>query len=201
MRNAMVVITLALCLSACAPQPKPPLTPTSESISTLSTTPQPTLTAAVISSPQATQAITVTPAPSATLMPTPTFPPSFFFSLPTLTITPTPARPLDCSVVMQSVADGTTFSPGERFSISWQVVNTGSASWFPGNVVFNYIAGTKMYLYPETQLKAAVTPGETVGLNADMKAPKNSTTYSTAWSLRQGSTFFCRVSVSIFVGK
>ncbi len=199
MRNAMVIMTLALCLSACAAQPKPAPTPTSVSISTLSTTPQPTLTAAVISSPQATQAVMLTPVPSATLMPTPTFPPSFFFSLPTLTVTPTPGRALDCSVVQQSVANGSTFSPGERFSMSWQVINTGSANWYPSSVVFTYVAGTKMYLYPQTQLKAGVPPGATVGLNADMKAPKNSTTYSTAWSLRQGTTYFCRVSVSIYV--
>lgn len=196
----MVLMTLALVLSACAAPSTPTLTPTSAQIPTLAATPEtpPSLTPAVISSPQATLAPTLTPAPSATALP-PLIITPFTFNLPTLTITPTPARALDCSLVMQSVANGANFSPGERFSISWQVMNTGSATWYPGTVEFTYVGGSRMYLYPLTQLKTAVTPGAIVGLNADMKAPKNSTTYGTTWSLRQGTTYFCPVSVSIYV--
>jgi Ig-like domain-containing protein len=194
----MVFTAMALFLAACAAPPPPAPTPTSAQISAPSSTPIPVL------SPTATQTAPVesTPAviPAFTATSEPTLPvllPTFFFSPPTPTSLA--ARDLDCKVVMQSVADGTHFRPNERFSMGWIVINTGKASWFPASVVFTFVGGQKMYQYPETHLQGSVGPGEQVGLFADLRAPKNSTTYTTVWALRRGTDVFCPVRVTIWV--
>lgn len=196
MRNAMVFLLLAVILGACAapasPTPIPTTVPPTETSSPLPAGTQ-SLTPAVIASVAPTMSPTATRTPEPTI----TFTPIILFYLPS--ITPTPAHTFDCSLVNQSIANGDEMDPGERFSIGWQVVNTGAASWYPGTVLFTYIGGTKMYLYPTVQLKDAVQPGEMTALTVDMKAPKNSTKYSTFWGLRQGDTVFCRVGLTIYV--
>jgi hypothetical protein len=86
----------------------------------------------------------------------------------------------------------------ERFAAGWKITNTGTASWPPGSTVFTYVGGAKLHNDPLVQLKSSVPPGQSVILTVDMKAPGNSTLYTTYWSLQQGDTFFCRVSVSIY---
>jgi hypothetical protein len=163
------------------------------------------LTAAVILAPSGeaaeTAAVQPTPTltPSATPLPVGTFTPIVLFLLPTLTVTPTPAHTFDCSLLQQSVANDSTFKPGERFSMGWQVQNTGAAPWYPGSVVFEYIGGSKLHLYPQVNLQGSVQPGMMTTLSVDMRAPKNPTKYGTLWSLHQGDTWFCRVRVSIVV--
>ena len=192
----MVILALALVLTACAAQPTTapaPISTPSAVPSTTSPETTETLTPAVISSPE----ITLTVQPSQTPLPTTTFTPIVLFTLPT--ITATPAHVFDCSLLTQSVVNGSEFDPGARFSVGWQVVNTGAATWYPGTVIFQYFGGSKLHLYPVEQLKGSVPPGAITTLNVDMKAPVNSTTYTTLWSLHQGNSYFCRVRVTIFV--
>jgi hypothetical protein len=188
-------MAVALFLAGCGAQPNPTATPTSvvtatrltAPVATPSETPAPSATA----EPTATSTATVTP------LPTWTFTPIVLFFSPTASNTP--IGPLDCSLTMQSIENGHEVSPGERFTMGWQVTNTGSATWYPGTVLFSYIGGSKLALYPETQLQLSVPPGGTTTLSVEMKAPKNSTLYTTFWSLRQGKTYFCRVRLSIYV--
>src|SRR5512138_283849 len=191
MRNAMAFMALALLLASCTapftPAPAPTVTPA-----------PPTETAII---PTASTTSTPVPpptlAPSATALSTPYLIPTFFFALPTQT--PTPASELDCRLLSQSVPNGTTFHPSERFSVGWNLMNTGSTTWYPGSVQFVFYGGSKLQLTSLLQIPTSVSPGQTVSLNVDMRAPKGSTTYTTLWSLQRGSTYFCRVKVSILV--
>ncbi len=189
MKNAIIFLIVALVLAACVvpSTPAPSPTATSAPTSVPSDTPQPTLS------------------PTATVSSTPTeiLPPTapFFFSLPTFTPTPlgTPAVALQCQLISQSIADGTEFKARERFDVGWNITNTGTAPWIPGNVDFAYFAGTKMHKYTPVQLPASVASGETVNVVTDMLAPKAQGKYKAIWSLRRGNDYFCRVSVTINV--
>jgi hypothetical protein len=218
MRNVMMLLVLALVLTACGAKPTPTpagipvgFTDTPASAPTQpppsSNTPSPTtaatLTPAVITSPQPTGSaslleptLPMTLTPIATISLDSTATPLFVFTLPTVT---PPATPFDCSLLTKSVADGTEFDPGERFSVGWQIMNSGSATWYPGTTVLQYFGGTKMYIYPTVPLQVVVQPGVTTSISVDMRAPQNSTTYTTLFTLHQGDNYFCRVRVSIWV--
>lgn len=85
------------------------------------------------------------------------------------------------------------------FRAGWKVTNTGTDTWTPGSTVFVYLGGAKLHRDSVIQLESSVAPGNPVTLTVEMRAPKNSTLYTTYWSLRQGEVFFCRVSLSIYV--
>jgi hypothetical protein len=102
-------------------------------------------------------------------------------------------------VLNQSVKNGAHFKSREQFTINWKVRNTGTAGWDSGTVEFTYIAGTRMYQTPQVPLSGPVAPGNTAHLVADMRAPSNTGGYSTTWSLQQGDTYFCRLSLTIYV--
>lgn len=146
-----------------------------------------------------------TPRPSATLRPTPTIdlaftpPPTATFLLPTPSLTSTVQPALDCRLEWQSPGNGLKVNPQDLFTAGWKLTNTGTETWTPGSVEFAYVGGAKPSHDSVVQLKGSVSPGQSVILTAEMRAPRNSTTYTTFWSLRQGATYFCRVSVSIYV--
>ncbi len=181
----MIFMALALLLAACAAPstPTPTLVPTSARTPTPSTSPGPTLS--------------LTPTPSTTPEPTLTLAPTFLFRMPSQTSTP--SRVLDCQLLSQSVPNGTHFGPKERFDIAWKVTNTGAADWYPGIVEFAFLGGARMYQSPVVHLQTRVVSGDTVALDVDMVAPKNSTKYTTFWGLRRGNDAFCRVSLTIYV--
>ena len=182
----MAVTALALLLASCAAPSTPLAGPTSARTPTPSITPGP--------APSLTPSPTTTPEPTLSLVPSPSA-----GSPSARLLTPTESKALDCALLMQSVKNGTHYKSREEFSIGWKVRNTGTAGWDPGALDFMYIAGTRMYQYPLTQLQGAVDPGNTVILSADLRAPRNPGKYSTTWSLRQGDNYFCRVSLTIFV--
>jgi Ig-like domain from next to BRCA1 gene len=186
MRNAIVFTALALLLASCAAPSTPLPGPTSTRTQAPSLTPEPAPSLAP--SPTTTSEPTLSPGPSPSAAGSSTpFP------------TPTVSKALDCALLMQSVKNGTHYKSREEFSIGWKVRNTGTAGWDPVALDFMYIAGTRMYQYPSTQLQGAVDPGNTVILSADLRAPRNPGKYSTSWTLRQGDNYFCRVSLTIFV--
>jgi hypothetical protein len=189
MKNAMIFIVTALLLAACGTPATPP--PPSPTVTRAPTT-IPTSTVQPTLPPTATRAATFTPLP-------PTAP--FYYSLPTFTPTPfgTPAVALQCSLVSASVVDETEFKPREPFEPGWQITNTGTAPWIPGNVDFAYIAGTKMHKYSPVALMNSVQPGDTTVVSVAMSAPKVEGTYKEILSLRRGTDYFCHVSVKITV--
>lgn len=193
MKSRMILIAWAMSIAACtAPsllRPAPTLTPTSSPTDT----PEPTstLTATPSATPEPTQTATSTLPPL--LLPFPVVPavqPSR---------TAAPSHDLDCDVLTQSVRNGTAFGPSESFSVGWRISNTGTAGWEPANVVFSYLGGTKMQQTEVVHLPAIISPGDTVILTVDMRAPNKSSEYTTVWGLRRGTEVFCPVSVTISV--
>jgi len=112
---------------------------------------------------------------------------------------PTVRSQLDCQLIWQSPGNGAKYKARQEFTVGWKVRNTGTASWDADSVEFTYLGGAKLYDYPVVHLKTIVPPGQEVVLSVHMRAPRNSTKYTTYWSLRQRDTFFCRLMLSIYV--
>ena len=143
----------------------------------------------------ATQSPTTLPQPSP--LPAPALPPT-----PMSAVAPSPAATgpqLDCRINSQFPANGTKYEPRASFSVRWDVTNTGTAAWEPGTVDLVYTHGTRMYFSPTIALEHRVAPGDTAALSVGMKALRNTSSYITNWALRRGDTYFCALSLKIFV--
>ncbi len=149
----------------------------------------------------ATPIPSITPEPSLTFTPTPSPVPPSATTTPGVTVTVTPAGPprpeLDCKVLSQSFRNGSKFKIKARFDISWQIQNTGTATWEPGVVELAYAGGTRMYHFQPVQLKHSSPPGDIVALSADMVAPQAPGDYNMIWALRRGTEYFCKMNVII----
>ena len=186
MRKALLLMVPALLALACATLIPPTAVPTQALTPTSSASPEPTL------SPSASPSPTLATTPSLTPYPA-------FAYAATLWPTPTAPSALDCRLNWQSPGNGIKFKPRDSFSAGWKVTNTGTATWTPGSVEFDYVGGAKLYIYPRVQLRTGVPPGQSVILTAEMRAPKNLSRYTTYWSLRQESKYFCTVALTIYV--
>ncbi len=197
MRKTLLFIGLTLSLMACAALSAPMAGPASTPTPSPSKTSKPTLTPTLSPSttPQSTEtpAEFLSPTPEPVLSATPTAIP------PSPPPTPTPLSALDCKLLWQSPGNGIVYEPNEAFTIGWRVRNTGTAAWNTNSVEFTYVGGSRLYDYPLVQLKTSVAPGQDVVLSVHMRAPRNSTTYKTYWSLRQGDTYFCHLMLWIYV--
>lgn len=197
MRKALLLTCLALCLMACAALSTPlealKGTPTPSSTGTASPTLSPT------PSPSNTPEPTETPAESASATPGPTLSPTVAVLFTAPPPNPDTSRQLNCRLIWQSPHNGAIYNPNNTFTVGWNVMNTGSATWDPGSVLFTYLGGAKMYDDPLVRLQTSVPSGESVVLSVRMRAPTNTTRYTTYWSLRQGNTFFCILMLSIYV--
>jgi hypothetical protein len=194
MSKALPFLLLTVLSLACAtlfpPTPTPTFLPTPRPTKTARPTRTPTPT------PSDTPTPTETPIPSPTGSLEPTLTPT-----PTLSPTPTatPRKELDCKLVWQNPINGHGYAPLAHFTVGWKVTNTGTAAWDRRTVEFVYVGGAKLYDYDLVHLESNVQPNQSVVLTVSMKAPLNSTTYSTYWSLRQGRNYFCNLRVSIYV--
>ncbi len=96
-------------------------------------------------------------------------------------------------------ANGATFSPRTSFEATWTLKNTGSKEWDRNSVDFLYDSGDKIHKVSSYDLEKTVKPGQNITLSASMQAPKTSANYTTYWVLRVGNTYFCKLTVYIFV--
>jgi hypothetical protein len=119
--------------------------------------------------------------------------------VPSPSPTPTVPSELDCELIWQSPSNRVSYAPEQHFTVGWQVTNNGTAAWDANSVVFTYLGGAKLHKDELVHLQTTVAPGQAVVLSVPMRAPRNSTKYTTYWSLRQGDTFFCRLMLSIYV--
>jgi hypothetical protein len=174
-----------------------------------------TQTAALLP-PTLTPSITPLPSQTPSITPTPTA--SFVFRLPTTTkvktATPIPssggsggsggggggsASGFECSLVSRNPDNGASFNPGQSFTESWKLKNTGSEKWASSTVDFIYVSGENMASITGMDLPSTVNPGGTITLSVNMTAPSGAGTHKTTWSLRAGKNQFCSVSLSITV--
>jgi hypothetical protein len=109
--------------------------------------------------------------------------------------TPAPGVPTDDTIPENdraefvddiTVPDGEAHAPGETFTKTWRLKNTGTTTWTTGYALI-YISGSLMDAPPTVPLPQAVAPGETVDLSVDLVAPSDKGIFQAFWKLRNAS--------------
>ncbi|MHB1384822.1 MAG: NBR1-Ig-like domain-containing protein [Bellilinea sp.] len=85
-----------------------------------------------------------------------------------------------------TVDDGTTFKPGETFTKTWRLKNTGSCTWTTSyRVVFD--SGNALGAPASFNLPASVAPDGIIDISVQMKAPEIEKEYESYWKLQNAS--------------
>lgn len=218
MKTGLLCIALALTLPGCGSMPVPvvrfaagtdiALTKTAEPRPTRTHRPTRTPTATI--SPTATVSLTPSITPSALpltatlpfqILSSTSTPPSLLATEapPATEAAPTAQSELDCQLVWQSPPNGVSYAPGEKFAVGWNLRNIGTAMWEQGTFEFVYLGGARMYAGDRVPLNTSVAPGDEIVLSLPMKAPMTASRYTAHWGIRQGDSYFCRLTLSIFV--
>lgn len=125
--------------------------------------------------------------------PLPTPPPS--------TGTPPPVQICDSMTFVAdlTVPDGTMMNPGQNFTKTWRIKNTGSCTW-SNSYKFVFVQGDPMG--GQTQMiNGSVAPGQTYDMSVPMTAPAAPGSYTSQWQMvnGQGVPFGARIWVQILV--
>jgi hypothetical protein len=175
-------------------------------------------TQTVAAMPTATFTPSVTPTrPTETPSPTETPTVIFILSSPTQIVVPTftfvssggsgsggngsSSDNYACQILSINPANGTTMKQDTDFDAVWKVKNIGQKTWDQNSVDFVYDSGTDMAKKDGYDLSGNVKSGQEISLGADMVAPTKNGNYTTTWTLRVGSDEFCKMSLTINVGK
>jgi len=100
-----------------------------------------------------------------------------------------------------TVEDGTELAPGDAFTKTWEVSNTGTCNWSK-HCSLVFVSGDDMG-GDDTEIDQRVDPGETADVSVDLTAPDEAGTYIGYWSLADagGNLFGQRVYVQIVVSE
>ena len=105
----------------------------------------------------------------------------------TPTRTPTPTSEVPCNqaaFVSETIPDGTDFAPGQEYTKTWTLRNSGSCTW-DANYDVVFVEGDAMNaLAAQPITKDTVEPGETVQISMDLKAPTAQGTHRGDFKLR-----------------
>jgi len=151
------------------------------------------LTQTALAQPTATY--TVTPSPSPTATSTPAASPT-----QALVVLPTSSCYVLTFMTDVTIPDNTKMTPGQAFTKTWRVKNSGTCDWEEGFQVKNVSGSTmsgKSYTLPK-----AVEPGKQVDISIEMTAPANAGAYTGNWRMAtdSGSFFGDSFYVLILVG-
>jgi len=87
----------------------------------------------------------------------------------------------DPATVDVNIPDNTTMSPGQEFTKTWKIKNTGACTWGEGyKMVYSY--GEKMDGAAQA-LSAAIAPNQEVDVSVQFTAPDLPGTYFSVWTL------------------
>lgn len=89
-----------------------------------------------------------------------------------------PGNPIDVTV-----PDGMIFQPGEPFSKTWRLVNSGSCAWTPDYSIV-WFSGQPMGGSTQQPVSQNVQPGQSIDLTVDMVAPSQQGRFQSNWKLR-----------------
>ncbi len=119
---------------------------------------------------EATQKVE-TPAPSPT-------------QVPTQALTPTEAACTNKITFNRdvSIPDDTRFSPGQKFTKTWRLTNSGTCTWNQ-QYTLKFKDGDQMSGLSSANLSATIAPSQTVDLSVDLVAPASNGTYRGNWVL------------------
>jgi hypothetical protein len=87
------------------------------------------------------------------------------------------------SSVSETIADYTVLEPGEEFTKTWTLLNSGSCSWYSGYQLV-YASGYQMDGDSPQYISSEISPGESVTFSIDMEAPESEGTYTGNWELQ-----------------
>jgi hypothetical protein len=189
----LLVLTLSACGRGAPAGPTPTLTQSSDQMATafFQTLNAPSPTAKASETPSAP---TDTPAPSATPTGLATLPP------PTSPLPVPPKGATGCTLQATfvkdvTIPDGTVMSPGQKFTKTWQLKNSGTCTWTKDYKVVFYI-GSSMGANTSQGLGAVAAPGATISISIHMNAPTTAGSYKGDWLLSdpQGNTFGTELS-------
>lgn len=82
--------------------------------------------------------------------------------------------------VSQSIQDGTRFTPGQSFTMTWQIKNVGPTTWTSGYRL-RFYSGNAFGAPNEVALGRDVLPNETIDITVQMKAPATEGEYRSDW--------------------
>jgi archaellum component FlaG (FlaF/FlaG flagellin family) len=87
--------------------------------------------------------------------------------------------------------DNTVFSPGEEFTVTWTLENTGTSTWTTGYYI-QFYSGEQMDAEDEVYLPYAVPPGTNVQISVDFVAPNSNGAKRSDWILKNANdnTFY-----------
>lgn len=187
--TALFIVTLLL--SACAPAE--PVEPTPD-VSVVRTSAASTVVAELTLT---AAAFTPTPLP-ATETPTPAPPtetPTIAFATdPTQAALGTPAALCDdydfnLTTLDVTIPDGTPMQPGQEFTKTWKIRNTGICTWDTTyKAIFSYSAPPNEDMDSQpVPLAALVAPGEEVEVSVQFKAPATPGEYTGYWQMVNGA--------------
>jgi hypothetical protein len=179
----ILLLVCAMFLAACGASTTPEPTPDVAAVRTSAASTvvsQFTLTAAVFTP-------TLPPPPTETLAPEPTAtetepPVAEVTNAQGTTIALCDKYAWDVNTVDVNIPDNTVMTPGQDFTKTWLIKNTGNCAWGEGyKLIFSY--GEKMT--GEAQpFTAAIAPGQEVQVSVSFKAPDLAGTYFSFWTLQ-----------------
>lgn len=105
----------------------------------------------------------------------------------------------DVATVDVNIPDNTVLSPGQDFTKTWRIKNTGSCSWGAGyKLIFSY--GERMS-GEAVPLSAAIAPGQEVEVSVNFTAPDLAGTYFSSWTMQnaKGIAFLGNDNKSLYV--
>ena len=187
MKMKMFLLVIAVILLAgCQAQANTHLT---ETVQVTKITGAETLVASISQTPEVTETPSATLPPTTTLTPTITRTPT---QINVYTLTPTQLsnsadgeNTADCDrakfVEDVSVPDGTEMNPGQTFTKTWRLENSGTCPWTAGYSV-QFLNGTKMAGNP-VPMDSVVEPGETVDLSINFNAPTEPGVHVSEWAI------------------
>ncbi len=139
---------------------------------------------------QVTQVLALTPQATPLPSPTATVPPT---ATPRLTASPSPSATVTVAIgtpnavtnnqaqwVAQSIADNTIFTPGQAFTMTWTLKNTGTTTWTAAYML-RYYSGNALGAPKEIPIGQVVLPGGQIDISVQMKAPLIAGNYRSDW--------------------
>ena len=96
--------------------------------------------------------------------------------------------------------DDTIFAPGEAFTVTWTLENTGSSTW-NNNYYIEFAEGEQMGAEERYFIPLSVPPNTSVQVSADFVAPESEGTKQSTWNLVNDSDmafyqFFVVIEIS-----
>jgi hypothetical protein len=113
-----------------------------------------------------------------------------------------PALVDNASFVSQTVANGTSFSPGQGFSCTWTMHNNGTTTWAANGgdgYTLNYVSGTQMGAPNATPISGNVGPGGNASIPVSFTAPTTPGSYSVVMQMNSTSFAFFGQQVSVAI--